>query len=173
MQGILVPLLAGLLGTAAMSFLLLSPAWLGLPRVDLVRAMGSYITGNRETAFTPGIVLHFLVGILFGYVYYWGYRFALVPLTPLSGLAGGAVHGTLIMLFVSIAVLEHHPDKRYQRRGPMTGFAQLLGHIVYGCGGWYGVLALGSIQWRDALKDRDKIPCGRVSALEFWAIGPL
>ena len=36
------------------------------------------------------------------------------------------------MLFVSIAVLEHHPDKRYQRRGPLTGFAQLLGHILYG-----------------------------------------
>ncbi len=141
MQGILVPLLAGVLGTAAMSFLLLLPAWLGLPRVDLVRAMGSYITGDRERAFVPGLIIHFLVGILFGYVYYWGFQYTTIPLTPLHGLFAGAVHGTLIMLFVSIAVLEHHPDKRYQRRGPMTGFAQLLGHVVYG-------LVVGTVCWK-------------------------
>ena len=141
MQGILVPVFAGVLGTAAMSFLLLLPAWLGLPRVDLVRAMGSYITGDRERAFAPGIVIHFLAGIFFGFVYYWGFRFTLVPLTPLHGMFAGAVHGTLIMLFDSIAVLEHHPNKRYQRRGPMTGFAQLLGHVIYG-------LVVGIVCWK-------------------------
>ena len=36
------------------------------------------------------------------------------------------------MLFAVVAILEHHPDKRYQQRGPMTAFAQLLGHIIYG-----------------------------------------
>ena len=132
MQPIFVPFLAGLLGTAAMALLLHVPYWLGLPRVDLMRAMGSYITGDRERAYGPGMVIHFVVGIIFGYVYYWGYRFTHVPLTPLFGMAGGAVHGIIVMLFVSIAVLEHHPDKRYQRRGPLTGFAQLLAHIVYG-----------------------------------------
>ncbi len=132
MQSLFVPFLAGVLGAAAMSFLLLLPAWLGFPRVDLVRAMGSYITGDRERAFTPGLIIHFLVGIFFGYVYYWGFRFTLVPLTALHGLFAGTVHGTLIMLFVAIAILEHHPNQRYQRRGPMTGFAQLLGHLVYG-----------------------------------------
>ena len=141
MQGILVPLLAGLLGTTAMSLLLQLPNWLGLPRVDLVRAMGSYVTGNRETAFMPGMAINFLIGIVFGYIYYWAFRFTTIPLTPLHGLFAGAVHGTLIMLVVSIAVLEHHPDKRYQRRGPMTGFAQLVGHLAYG-------LVVGLVCWR-------------------------
>ncbi len=140
MQAIFVPFLAGLLGTAAMAIFLHIPHWLGMPRVDLVRAMGTYITGDRERAYGPGMAIHFAVGIVFGYIYYWGYRFTHVPLTPLYGLAGGAVHGILVMLFVAIAVLEHHPDKRYQRRGPLTGFAQLLGHIVYG-------LVVGTVCW--------------------------
>ncbi len=132
MQPIFVPFLAGLLGTATMALVLHIPVLLGLPRVDLVRAMGSYVTGDRESAYAPGIVINFVIGIFFGYAYYWGYRFTHVPLTPLFGMAGGTVHGIIVMLFVAIAVLEHHPDKRYQRRGPLTGFAQLLGHIVYG-----------------------------------------
>ena len=44
------------------------------------------------------------------------------------------------MLVVSIAILEHHPNQRYQRRGPMTGFAQLIGHILYG-------LVVGIVCW--------------------------
>ena len=36
------------------------------------------------------------------------------------------------MLLVSIVVLEHHPIARYHERGPMTGFMQLLAHLVYG-----------------------------------------
>ena len=140
MQGIFVPLLAGLLGTAVMTLLLMLPHWMGLPRVDLIRAVGSYVTKNRETAFGPGMAINFVVGILFGYAYYWGYRFTGVPLTPLFGMAGGVVHGALVMLFAVVAILEHHPDKRYQQRGPMTAFAQLLGHIVYG-------LVVGTVCW--------------------------
>jgi hypothetical protein len=36
------------------------------------------------------------------------------------------------MLLVCIAVMEHHPMARYHERGPMTGLAQLLAHILYG-----------------------------------------
>ena len=116
MQATFVPLLAGLLGTAAMTLLLLLPHWLGAPRLDLISAVGSYVT----------------IGAFFGYVYYWAARFTGIPLTPLFGMAAGVVHGALVMLFTVVAILEHHPDKRYQQRGPMTAFAQLLGHIIYG-----------------------------------------
>ena len=132
MQAIFVPLLAGFLGTAIMTLLLMTPHWLGLPRVDLIRAVGSYITGSRETAFWPGMGLNFIIGILCGYAYYWAFRFTGIPLTPLFGALAGVAHGVLAMLTAVIAILEHHPDKRYQQRGPMTAFSQLLGHIVYG-----------------------------------------
>ena len=79
-------------------------------------ALNGILPANIGT-FVFLVMVTVLIGIGFGYVYYWGYRFTGVPLTPLFGLSGGAVHGVLVMLFVSIAVLEHHPDKRYQRRG--------------------------------------------------------
>ena len=127
-----VPPIAGLLGTLAMSALMLLPAKLGVGRVDVVRAVGAMITKNRETAFVPGIILHFVAGILFAYLYRGFFYISHIPPNVLSGLFTGGVHGVLVMLFVAIAVLEHHPMKRYQRRGPMTGFSQILGHAIYG-----------------------------------------
>jgi hypothetical protein len=139
-MNLLAPLLGGLLGTAAMSLLLLLPARLGIARVDVIRAVGAFITGDRQHAFKPGIYIHFALGVFFAYVYYFGFRFTHIPLTPLGGLFAGAVHGVLVMLVVAIAVLEHHPMKRYQRRGPMTGFSQVVGHCVYG-------LIVGTVCW--------------------------
>lgn len=139
-MNIIAPLIGGLLGTLAMSVLLLLPARLGIGRVDVVRAVGAYITGDRAHAFGPGIIIHFVIGVIFAYLYALIFQFTHIPLTPLSGLFAGAVHGVLVMLIVAIAVLEHHPMKRYQRRGPMTGFAQVIGHCLYG-------LIVGTVYW--------------------------
>ena len=133
MSSYIAPLLAGLLATLVMSIFTLIPARLGMERVDIVRAAGAFITKDRETAFGPGMVLHFIAGIVFAYLYYA--IFAIIkgiPLNWVSGSFAGLVHGVLVMLFVAIAVLEHHPVKRYQRRGPMTGFLQVIAHGIYG-----------------------------------------
>jgi hypothetical protein len=132
MNAILIPMLAGLLGTLVMSALMLLPARLGFARVDVVRAVGALYTKNRQGAFVPGLAMHFVAGIVFAYGYYWLLHLSHLPLTALSCLFLGLIHGTIVMLFVAIAVLEHHPVKRYQLRGPMTGIAQILGHAVYG-----------------------------------------
>lgn len=132
MKELIVPLIAGVAGTLAMTLFMLLPARLGIARVDVIRAAGAWVTRNRETAFLPGMVIHFAVGIFFGYVYYWFFHLSHLPLDWSYGLFGGLVHGAIVMLIVGITVLEHHPMKRYQRRGPMTGFAQVLGHAVYG-----------------------------------------
>ncbi len=129
----LVPALAGLLGTLAMSLFTLLPEKLGFGRLDVVRAVGSYVTKNRDTAFGPGLVLYFIAGIVFAYIYYGIFSYIRgIPINALSGLFAGLVHGAIVMLYVVIAVLEHHPDPRYQRRGPMTGLMQLAGHGVFG-----------------------------------------
>lgn len=132
MKELIVPLVAGLIGVIAMSLFMLLPAKLGLARVDVIRAVGAFISKKRETALVPGLIIHGLLGIVFGYIYYGFFHLSHLPMNALSGLFGGLVHGVVVMLFVGITVLEHHPMKRYQRRGPMTGFAQVLGHAVYG-----------------------------------------
>lgn len=138
----LVPIVAGLVGTLAYLIFMLVPRALGV-RVDVVRAAGSFITKNRETAFGPGIVLSFLLGIIMAYVYYGLCAYIRgIPMNPLSGLFYGLVQGVVFMLYTVIVVLEHHPDKSYQRRGPMTGLMQLIGNGIFGvlvgwiCGAW-------------------------------------
>ena len=64
-----------------------------------------------------------MAGVFFAYAYYG--IFATIkghsPLLAEWRMFTGVVHGVVVMLFVAIAVLEHHPLKRYQTRGPMTG----------------------------------------------------
>ena len=139
----LVPVAAGILGVIACLGSMLLPRALGIARVDVVRATGEFVTKNHATAFVPGLIIHFVRGIIFAYVYYafCAYLQA-IPMNVLTGLFYGVILGTVMMLYVGIAVLEHHPDTRYQRRGPMTGLIQVVGNALFGlvvgwvCGAW-------------------------------------
>ena len=132
MKQILIPLIAGLIGSFAMASLMLVPARLGMFRVDVVRAVGALITRDRHNAHAPGMIIHLVVGALSAIFYKWIFDYMGIPLFWATGLFAGLVHGVLVMLLVSIFVLEHHPVKRYQRRGFGTGFAQIFGHGVFG-----------------------------------------
>lgn len=129
---LLSPLLGGLLGTLTMTFFLLLPTWLGLGHVDVVRAVGALITKKIHKAFLPGLIIHFLSGIIFAYIYYLLLSLSHIPFNALTGLLMGTLHGVVVMLLVSIIIMEHHPIAYYHTRGPMTGFAQLLAHMLYG-----------------------------------------
>lgn len=126
------PFLGGLLGTAIMTLSLLLPKWLGFGRVDVIRAVGALITRKVHHAFLPGLILHFLSGIIFAYVYYFILSLSHIPLNALTGLMMGMLHGAIVMLLVSIMIMEHHPIAYYHTRGPMTGCSQLLAHMLYG-----------------------------------------
>ncbi|MFZ4115597.1 MAG: DUF6789 family protein [Chthoniobacterales bacterium] len=132
MKTLLSPLFGGLLGTTIMTFSLLLPKWLGFGQVDVIRAVGTLLTRKVHHSFVPGLILHFLSGIIFAYVYYFILSFSHIPFNALTGLLMGALHGVVVMLLVSITIMEHHPVAYYHTRGPMTGFAQLLAHMLYG-----------------------------------------
>ena len=111
--------------------------------MDTVLAIVTLATKNRDTAFVPGLVIFFILGIIFSYIFYGFCAYIRgIPMNWLSGLFYGLVLGAVSMLYLVIAVLEHHPDKSYQRRGPMTGLMQLVGMGVFGlivgwlCGTW-------------------------------------
>ncbi len=115
-----------------MSAFLLFPRWLGLGKIDVISAVGALVTGKVENAAAPGYVLHFISGIFFAYAY-WAVLLAM-KLPLLWGMFAllGCIHGVIVMLLVSIVIMEHHPIARYHQRGPMTGLAQLIAHILYG-----------------------------------------
>jgi hypothetical protein len=128
----LAPLIGGIVGTAAMSAFLLLPRWLGMGKIDVIPAVGALITGKTENAFSIGYIVHFASGIVFAYIY-WGLLLVMkLPIVWWAFAMAGCIHGIVVMLLVSITVMEHHPIARYHERGPMTGLAQLIAHIVYG-----------------------------------------
>jgi hypothetical protein len=128
----LAPLIGGIVGTAAMTALLLFPRWLGIGKIDVIPAVGALITGKEEHAFSIGYIVHFTSGIIFAYIY-WGILLLMkMPIVWWAFGMAGFIHGIVVMLLVSITIMEHHPIARYHERGPMTGLAQLLAHIVYG-----------------------------------------
>jgi uncharacterized membrane protein YagU involved in acid resistance len=128
----IAPLLGGLAGTAAMTLLLQIPKWFRLGNIDIISAVGALITHKQEGSFWPGLIVHISAGIVFAYAYCLILLLSHIPINPLTGLFLGSLHGALIMLLVCIMVLEHHPIASYHKRGPMTGFAQLLAHMIYG-----------------------------------------
>jgi len=132
MPELLAPLIGGIVGTVAMTIVLFIPRWLKLGNVDIVRAVGALFTGKPEGAEGIGFTLHFASGILFAYIYYFFLSLSELPINWVTFMLAGALHGVIVMLLTSIVVLEHHPVRRYHERGPMTGFMQLIAHIVYG-----------------------------------------
>jgi len=115
-----------------MTAFLLLPRILGWGNIDVILAVGSLITKNSDRAVSYGYYLHFLSGICFAYIY-WGLLTLLtLPIVWWTFGLAGFIHGIIVMLLVSIAVMEHHPVARYHDRGPMTGVAQLFAHIIYG-----------------------------------------
>lgn len=115
-----------------MTGFLLLPRWLGVGKVDVIQAVGVLITRRTENTFVPGLIMHFGSGILFAYIY-WGILVLMkLPLDWWLFSMAGAIHGIVVMLLVCIVVMEHHPIARYHERGPMTGLAQLIAHVIYG-----------------------------------------
>lgn len=125
-------LLGGVAGTVVMTVFLLIPRWMGWGKIDVIRAVGSLITQRRSKVFSSGLILHLSMGILFAYLYSGIYYLSHIPLNALTGLFMGCIHGTVVMLLVSIVIMEHHPIAGYHEKGLGTGLAQLLAHILYG-----------------------------------------
>ena len=137
MRAWLIPFYGGLAGTLVMTVFLLLPRWMGWGKIDVIRAVGSLMTGRREGAFFPGLVLHLSMGILFAYIYAGFLMLSRIPFNGITGLLLGSIHGVIVMLLVSIVIMEHHPIARYHDKGIGTGLAQLLAHMLYGATvGW-------------------------------------
>lgn len=128
----LAPLVGGIVGTVVMSALLFFPRWFRIGNIDVIPAVGALVTGKVENAYAPGYFLHFASGIVFAYIYTGLLLVMKLPLTWWTYGMFGTIHGVIVMLLVCIVIMEHHPIARYHERGPMTGLAQLLAHIVYG-----------------------------------------
>ena len=132
---ILQTILAGIIATAAMCVALYIIQWRGLAEADMVRAIGSIITRNEQNAMPIGLVIQFVSGVGFAFLYIivW----STLPIAEfqhyvLLGLVTGFAHGLVVSFMLVVLVAEHHPLPRFQNAGMGVAVAHLVAHVVYG-----------------------------------------
>jgi uncharacterized protein DUF6789 len=134
-NAIISTVLAGIIGTAGMSIVLWGVSQTGIANAAMIRAIGSMFTRSYEDSFGPGLVVHFIAGVIIAFIYV-----ALISLLAPETLAGtiayggmiGLAHGIAFGFLLVVAVAEHHPLERFRRAGLEVAIAHLIGHVIYG-----------------------------------------
>ena len=145
MSEILRACLVGIASTSLMTFALFLLHWKGFASGDMVRAIGSVVTGRYENSLWPGLVIHFTFGIIFAILYIY----VLNRLPDISsarlwqymglGVFFGFAQGLFVSILLMVVVAEYHPLKRFRVSGFGVALVHVLGHMVYG--GTVGLLA--------------------------------
>ena len=131
----LLTVLAGLVGTAGMSLALWGITHTGIANAGMIRAIGSMFTKSYEDSFGPGLIVHFIAGVIIAFIYV-----ALISLLAPESLAGtiaygamiGLAHGVAFGFLLVVAVAEHHPLEQFRSAGLEVAIAHLAGHVIYG-----------------------------------------
>ena len=124
-------IVAGLVGTAVMTALMYVAPMMGMPKMDIIGMLGTMLTPNRETATLLGIVIHFMMGVLFAIVYALLWSAGLGDPAWIWGLIFGAVHGLIVIIGMPI-MMRMHPRRPEMESGLLTVTGQLMGHMVFG-----------------------------------------
>jgi hypothetical protein len=128
-------LIGGLLGMAAMGFVMWLICRSGWAKGNMVVALGSLVTRNRETAWIAGAMLHTLSAVIFAFIY----EFAMIQLhlshMPRAfevGIGFGVIHGMIVSLTLVWECAEQHPLPEFREAGLAVGVSHFAGHVAYG-----------------------------------------
>lgn len=134
-------IVAGLAGTAVMTALMYMAPMMGMPKMDIIGMLGTMVAPNRDTAALLGVVIHFMMGVLFAIVYALLWRAGLGDPTWIWGLIFGAVHGVIAMIGMPVMV-RMHPRAPEMESGLLMVAGLLMGHMVFGL---VGALVYGAV----------------------------
>ena len=135
MNAIILTALAGVIGTVGMSLALWGITQTGIANAAMIRAIGSMFTHSYEDSFSPGLIIHFIAGVIIAFIYV-----ALISLLSPQSLAGtiaygvmiGLAHGVAFGFLLVVSVAEHHPLEQFRSAGLEVAIAHLVGHVIYG-----------------------------------------
>ena len=142
MRLIVIPILAGFLGSAGITLVMWAFNKSDWTNADMVRAVGGLFTRKYENALQVGLVMHFSAGIIISGLYL--HVLSLLSFENLIAylLIGGVigfVHG-FIFSFVMVIFAEHHPLPQFKEADFEVAIAHIAGHVVYG-------LIIGTVFW--------------------------
>jgi hypothetical protein len=132
---LLAALVAGVLGGIAMEFVLRVIGASGWAKTNMLVALGSLFTRERDNAWRVGAVLHAVSAIGFALLYtllMLKLGYTLLPFSMLLGAGVGFIHGLIVSLGLVWVVAERHPLEEYSEAGLAIGLSHLVGHVAYG-----------------------------------------
>lgn len=142
-------LLWGFGATCALSILLIMGRSLHLTRIDMPFILGTLFTSDRDKAKWMGSLFHFLMGLMFAFIYAYAIEIADIK-TWWFGALIGFVHGLTVLTLGMNIVNYLHPRMASEERGPDptrlleppgflvlnygsgTPIVTLIAHVVYG-----------------------------------------
>ena len=131
----LISLMSGFFATLCMVVIMETITRSQLANADMVRAIGSIFTKDYDNSLKPGLILHFVSGLIFTSIYFAAFKFFLLDktvLAPVLGLVGGFFHGIFITLLLVNLVAKYHPLSKFRETGFYMASAHVVGHMVFG-----------------------------------------
>jgi len=132
--------MAGLVGTAAMTVLLLVEPLVGLPKVAIGQVLSTAL-GLTPAYLTVGAVAGWIIDFLVGVVFALLYAGVFAGRLPGSALARGAIYGVLVFVLAQLVFMPLVGGGVFSRGDVEMIAGSLVGHLVYGgLVGWiYGL----------------------------------
>jgi len=139
-MSILGAIIAGIVGTIVMTMVMVMAPKMGMPKMDIVGMLGSMFKaeGNR----TMGMMMHFMMGIVFAIIYALLWNAGIGTVSWLWGVIFGAVHwivtgmmmGGMSMMNAGVkAGKVKAPGMFMMNNGGMMAFmGGLVGHMIFG-----------------------------------------
>lgn len=125
-------ILAGAVGTAVMTMLMLLAPMMGMPKMPI----GDMLGGFLKIGSSLGWAMHGLIGLVLAGIY----AFASARKLPGAPAARGTVYGFLVFLMAQLAVMPMMGAGIFSGGNIPMIMGSLLGHLVYGAivGAVYG-----------------------------------
>jgi hypothetical protein len=143
-------LVAGVLGTIAMTTAIRAAAELGWTRMDIPFLLGTAVTPRRDRAQAIGYALHFLIGVIFSLLYHLAFD-VMNGAGWMRGAAIGLLHGIFVGTTLVNAMLPlvhprmgtpmsasdstpllEPPGFLLLNYGRMTPVVTLVSHVIFG-----------------------------------------
>jgi hypothetical protein len=132
-------IIAGLVGTVAISMVMAMAPRMGMPKMDIVGLLSTMFGKPNRML---GWMMHFMMGIIFALIYTFLWSLGVGSATWLNGLVFGAVHWLVVGMVMGMIPMVHAgiksgavkaPGLWMTNNGGMMAFVGgLIGHLAFG-----------------------------------------
>ncbi|NUQ36286.1 MAG: hypothetical protein HUU23_00505 [Caldilineales bacterium] len=134
-MNVFAAVIAGLVGTAAMTLLMMLAPAMGMPKMDVMGMLGSMVSRDAGRARGIGAVMHFMMGVVFALIYAFLWSQGIGAAAVIWGLIFGLVHGIVagVMMPMMSRMMPSSATGAASSSGGMAGLMGLvMGHLVFG-----------------------------------------